>query len=33
MRQCWAELGLSPAARGRLEVPEADDEDVTGLFS
>jgi len=32
MRQCWAELGLSPAARERLHVPEtpADDD---GLFS
>jgi P27 family predicted phage terminase small subunit len=25
MRGCWAELGLSPAARSRLEMPESED--------
>jgi len=33
MRQCWAELGLSPAARTRLELPESDEGDLDGLFS
>ena len=33
MKACWAELGLSPAARARLEMPESDEGDIDGLFS
>jgi P27 family predicted phage terminase small subunit len=33
MKGCWAELGLSPAARSRLEMPLPDDDGIHGLFS